>query len=91
MYYLILASMLAEGSGFPDIDKWITRITTLVNVVGTGIFTITLIIGGIMLMTSVGNERRSAQAKGAIGSAIIGFIVIIAVNTLIGIIKQLVS
>ncbi len=67
------------------------RVRLWLNYIAGTIAAIFLVIGGILYITAAGDQNRVAQAKGAMGSAIIGIVIIVLANIIISVIQAVLT
>jgi TRAP-type C4-dicarboxylate transport system permease small subunit len=72
-----------------NLDSIVGIITTILNVLAIAAGTIMIIIGGIQYMTSAGSEDKAKKAKQTILYAIIGIAVVLSVDFIIGLVKEI--
>jgi len=83
----------SRPSNLPDVsvDKLIQEAIRIIFAVGEIAFIIVLLVGGVMFITSGGNEAQSEKAKKLLTFAIIGIIVLLSAYAIAGfIIKRFV-
>lgn len=61
-----------------DIDKTVNRIFDVVILISEVAFIILLLVGGIMYLTSMGDEETSKKAKKLMVDAVIGMVLVLA-------------
>lgn len=72
------AITLPENPGLPviNVDNLIKQAIQIIFAVGQVSFVIVLLIGGVMFITSAGNEQQAEKAKKLILYAVIGIVVL---------------
>lgn len=74
-----------------EIEQWITRIANFLIVVSVILAVIFIIWGGIMYMTSGGDEKKAGAARGIIINGIIGAAVVLGVGVILNTVKGLLA
>lgn len=76
------------GQPVETIDGLISCITEALKVLVIPIATVMIIIGGIQYLTSMGNEDKVRRAKATLLYAIIGVAVVLAVDFIVDLIRE---
>ena len=66
------------GEGEEGVDALVTKIFDTAIIVGGILFTVLLLIGGILYLTAAGNEENTAKARKLLVEALIGLGIILA-------------
>ena len=83
---------LAAGENVEDgICNLLNRIKTILIVVGVGIAVILIIVGGIMYMTSQGDDEKAGKAKKLIINALIGVAIMLVALVLVTWVQSLIT
>lgn len=96
---LIAVPLVIKAQGLPNplrcggqpvetIDGLISCITEALKVLVIPIATVMIIIGGIQYLTSLGNEDKIRRAKATLLYAIIGVAVVLAVDFMVDLIRE---
>jgi heme A synthase len=80
---LILPTIAFASNIDVDICKLLTRVKTILLVVGIGLAVLLIIVGGIMYMTSQGEEEKATKAKKLIVNALIGVAIMLLAVVLV--------
>lgn len=72
-----------------NLDSIVGTVTTILNVLAIAAGTIMIIIGGIQYMTSAGSEEKAGKARKTILYAIIGVAIVLSVDLIIGLVKEI--
>jgi len=74
---------------YDKIEDIIKAITGLLKVIAIPLGTIMIIVSGIQYMTSAGNEEKASKAKKTMLYTIIGLAIVIAVDFIVGLLKEI--
>lgn len=74
---------------FGTIETFVQNVQTWLFALGTTVFMIGVIVGGLMRVTAFGSERRIAASNAALSCAVIGFIIVLLSYPLVGLIQGL--
>ena len=74
-----------------DLDSIVGTVTTILNALAIVAGTLMIIIGGIQYMTSAGNEEKAKKARQVITYAIIGVVIVLSADFIIGLVKEIIG
>jgi hypothetical protein len=88
---LLVLPTIAFAAVENDICTLLGRIKTILLVVGIGIAVLLIIIGGIMYMTSQGDDEKAGKAKKMIINALIGVAIMLVALVLVSWVQSLLT
>ncbi len=88
---LLVLPTIAFAAVEDDICVLLNRIKTILLVVGIGIAVIFIVVGGIMYMTSQGDDEKAGKAKKLIINALIGVAIMLVALVLVSWVQSLLS
>jgi len=88
---LLVLPTIAFAAVEDDICILLNRIKTILLVVGIGIAVILIVVGGIMYMTSQGDDEKAGKAKKLIINALIGVAIMLVALVLVTWVQSLLT
>jgi heme A synthase len=88
---LLIAPIFVQAAVENDICVLLSRIKTILLVVGVGLAVLLIVIGGIMYMTSQGDDEKAGKAKKLIINALIGVAIMLVALVLVSWVQSLLT
>lgn len=88
---LLVLPTIAFAAVEDDICILLNRIKTILLVVGIGVAVILIVVGGIMYMTSQGDDEKAGKAKKLIINALIGVAIMLVALVLVTWVQSLLT